>query len=169
MADGRHTIITNWVFYRSRSREKTELVMMVHLPSYNIDSPIYIWRIESKLWQIYKRYPLLSPHLQIRPCLVHPYLPQPHCWAITKGSLWNNLAWCRYRRRPSPCLRPVRPPVTTMPHSSSPLSSFSTYHFFDEMVDILFSDKILKISLVFTHGITPAHDQEEDAAVLLRD
>src|SRR4051812_19161675 len=29
-------------------------------------------------------------------------------------------------RRPSPCLRPVRPPVTTTPHSSSPyLSSFS--------------------------------------------
>ena len=38
-------------------------------------------------------YPHSSPHLQIRPCLVHPYLPQPHCWAIKKGSLWNNLAW----------------------------------------------------------------------------
>ena len=33
-------------------------------------------------------------------------------------------------RRPSPCLRPVRPAVTTMPHSSSPyLSSFSL-HFY---------------------------------------
>ena len=33
-------------------------------------------------------------------------------------------------RRPSPCLRPVRPPVTTMPDSSSPyLSSFSL-HFY---------------------------------------
>ena len=33
-------------------------------------------------------------------------------------------------RRPSPCLRPVRPPVTTTPHSSSPyLSSFSI-HFY---------------------------------------
>ena len=33
-------------------------------------------------------------------------------------------------RRPSPCLRPVRPPVTTTPHSSSPyLSSFSL-HFY---------------------------------------
>ena len=50
---------------------------MVCLPSYSIDRPIYIWRIESKLWQIYKRYPLLSPHLQIRRCLIHPYLPQP--------------------------------------------------------------------------------------------
>src|SRR3989337_1898872 len=58
------------------------------------------------------------------------------------------------RRHPSPCLRPFRPPVTTTLHSSSPyLSSFifsmtySRYQFFD---------KILKISLVFTHGITPA-------------
>ena len=60
-------------------------------------------------------------------------------------------------RRPSPCLRPVRPPVTTTPHSSSPyLSSFSRYHFFDEILEIPFSDKILEISLVFTHGITPA-------------
>ena len=53
-------------------------------------------------------------------------------------------------RRPSPCLCPVRPPVTTTPHSSSSyhfLMKFSRYHFFD---------KILKISLVFTHGITPA-------------
>ena len=33
-------------------------------------------------------------------------------------------------RHPSPCLRPVRPPVTTTPHSSSPyLSSFSL-HFY---------------------------------------
>ena len=33
-------------------------------------------------------------------------------------------------RRPSPCLRPVRPPVTTTPHSSSShLSSFSL-HFY---------------------------------------
>ena len=159
MADGRHTIITNWVFYRSRSREKTELVMMVRLPSYNIGCPIYIWRIESKLWKFYKRHPHLSPHLQIRPCLVHPYLPQPHCLAIKKGiSLWNNLAYmvaaAACQRRPSPCLHPFRPPVTTTLHSSSPyLSSlifsmtFSRYQFFD---------KILEISLVFTHGITPA-------------
>ena len=42
------------------------------------------------------------------------------------------------RRRPSPCLRLVRPPITTTPHSSSPYLLF------------------LEISLVFTHGITPA-------------
>ena len=35
-------------------------------------------------------------------------------------------------RRPSPCLRPVRPQVTTTPHSSSPyLSSFSL-HFYTQ-------------------------------------
>ena len=61
------------------------------------------------------------------------------------------------RRRPSPCFRPVRPPVTITPHSSSPyLSSFSRYHFFDEWSRYHVSDKILEISLVFTHGITPA-------------
>ena len=80
---------------------------MVCLPSCSIDRPIYIWRIESKLWQFYKRYPHLSPHLQIRPCLVHPYLPQPHCWAIKKGSLWNNLSWW-----------PLPAPSTPMPPSS---------------------------------------------------
>ena len=156
MADGRHTIITNWVFYRSRSREKTLLVMMVCLPSYNIDCPIYIWRIESKLWQFYKRYPHLSPHLQIRPCLVHPYLPQPHCWAIKKGSLWKNLAWWPLL---APSI-PMPPPSPTTSHHHAPLLLtsiiFLDISFFDEMVDILFSDKILKISLVFTHGITPA-------------
>ena len=142
MADGRHTIITNWVFYRSRSREKTELVMMVCLPSYSIDCPIYIWRIESKLWQFYKRYPHLSPHLQIRPCLVHPYLPQPHCWAIKKGSLWNNLAW--WPLPPAGAVHPhasaqsdhQSPPRPTPPHLIYHLSrdiiilmKWSTYHF----------------------------------------
>ena len=58
------------------------------------------------------------------------------------------------RRRPSPCLRPFRPPVTTTLHSSSPyLSSFIFSMTFSRYQ---FSDKILEISLVFTHGITPA-------------
>ena len=69
------------------------------------------------LWQIYKRYPLLSPHLQIRPCLVHPYLPQPHCWAIKKGSLWNNLAWWPL---PAPSI-PMPPPSPTTSHHHAPL------------------------------------------------
>ena len=130
---------------------------MVCLPSCNIDRPIYIWRIESQLWQFYKRYPHLSPHLQIRPCLIHPYLPQPHSWAIKKGSLCNNLAWW-----PLPPARAVHPhasahsdhqspPRSTPPRLISHLSffsmTFSRYQFFD---------KILEISLVFTHGITPA-------------
>src|SRR5215216_6290510 len=67
------------------------------------------------------------------------------------------VAAAAYQRHPSPCLRPVRPPVTTTPHSSSPyLSSFSRYHFSMKFSRYLFSDNILEISLVFTHGITPA-------------
>lgn len=43
------------------------------------------------------------------------------------GTIWHG---GRCRRRPSPCLYPVRPPVITTPHSSSPyLSSFLRYHF----------------------------------------
>ena len=39
--------------------------------------PIYIRRIGRKLWQFCKKkYPHPSPHLQIRPSLVHPFLPQ---------------------------------------------------------------------------------------------
>ena len=57
-------------------------------------------------------------------------------------------------RRPSPCLRPVRPPVTTTPHSSSPY--LSSFIFLMKFLRYHFSDKILEISLVFTHGITPS-------------
>ena len=145
MADGRHTIITNWVFYRSRSREKTELVMMVCLPSYNIDRPIYIWRIERKLWQFYKRYSHLCSHLQIRPCLVHPYLPQPHCWAIKKGSLWNNLAW--WPLPPAGAVHPhasaqsdhQSPPRPTPPHLISHLSP-SIFIYKGPLSKLLFAD-----------------------------
>ena len=58
------------------------------------------------------------------------------------------------RRRPSSCLRPVRPPVTTTLHSSSPY--LSSFIFLMKLSRYQFSDKILEISLVFTHGITPA-------------
>ena len=63
---------------------------------------------------------------------------KPHCWAIKKGSLWNKLAWWPLPASsiPMPPLSP--PPTTTTPHSSSPYLIF------------------LEISLVFTHGITPA-------------
>ena len=51
-------------------------------------------------------------------------------------------------------LRPFRPLVTTTLHSSSPyLSSFIFLMTFSRYQ---FSDKILEISLVFTHGTTPA-------------
>ena len=38
--------------------------------------PIYIWWIGRKLWQFCKKIPTPSPHLQIRPSLVHPFLSQ---------------------------------------------------------------------------------------------
>ena len=109
--------------------------MMVRVPSCNIDRPIYIWRMQIKLKDT--RTPL---HIcrQGLPSFIL-ISNKPHCWAIKKGSLWNKLAWCgRCRRRQSPCLRSVRPPTTTTPHSSSPYLIF------------------LEISLVFTHGIIPA-------------
>ena len=57
---------------------------------------------------------------------------------LRKEASRTNWPGGRCRRRQSPCLRSVRPPITTTPHSSSPYLLF------------------LEISLVFTHGITPA-------------
>src|SRR5215216_2745839 len=57
---------------------------------------------------------------------------------LKKEASGTNCPGGRCQRRPSPCLRSVRPPITTTPHSSSPYLLF------------------LEISLVFTHGITPA-------------
>ena len=56
---------------------------------------------------------------------------------LRKEASGTNWPGGRCRRRQSPRLRSVRPPITTTPHSSS--------HY------LLF----LEISLVFTHGITP--------------
>ena len=108
--------------------------MMVRVPSCNIDRPIYIWRMEIKLKDT--RTPL---HIcrQGLPSFIL-ISNKPHCWAIKKGSLWNKLAWWPLPACQSPCLRSVRPPTTTTPHSFSPYLIF------------------LEISLVFTHGITPA-------------
>ena len=86
--------------------------------------------------------------------------PTPHCWAIKKGSLWNNLAW--WPLPPAGAVHPhasthsyhQSPPCSTPPHLISHLSRdiiFSMKFSRDR-----FSDKILEISLVFTHGITPA-------------
>ena len=108
--------------------------MMVRVPSCNIDRPIYIWLMEIKLKDT--RTPL---HIcrQSLPSFIL-ISNKPHCWAIKKGSLWNKLAWWPLPASSIPMPPLIRPPITTTPHSSSPY--------------ILFLD----ISLVFTHGITPA-------------
>ena len=108
--------------------------MMVRMPSCNIDRPIYIWRMEIKLKDT--RTPLhicrqgLPSFILISNNLIVEQLKKE-----ASGTNWPG---GRCRRRQSPCLRSVRPPTTTTPHSSSPYLIF------------------LEISLVFTHGITPA-------------
>ena len=108
--------------------------MMVRMPSCNIDRPIYIWLMEIKLKDT--RTPLhicrqgLPSFILISNNLIVEQL--------RKEASGKNWPGGRCRRRQSPCLRSVRPPITTTPHSSSPYLLF------------------LEISLVFTHGITPA-------------
>ena len=107
---------------------------MVHVPSCNIDRPIYIWLMGIKLKDT--RTPLhicrqgLPSFILISNNLIVEQLKKE-----ASGTNWHD---GRCRRHPSPCLRLVRPPITTAPHSSSPYPLF------------------LEISLVFTHGITPA-------------
>ena len=83
--------------------------------------------------------------------------PTPHCWAIKKESLRNNQAW--WPLPPAGAVHPhasadsdhQSPSRSTPPHLISHLSFFlMTYSRYQ------FSDKILEISLIFTHGITPA-------------
>ena len=108
--------------------------MMVRVPSCNIDRLIYIWRMEIKL--IDTRTPLhicrqgLPLFILISNNLIVEKLRKE-----ASGTNWPG-GHCRCRQ--SPCLRSVRPPTTTTPHSYSPFLIF------------------LEISLVFTHGITPA-------------
>ena len=109
--------------------------MMVRVPSCNIDRPIYIWRMEIKLK--YTRTPL---HIcrQGHPSFIL-ISNKPHCWAIKKGSLWNKLAWW-----------PL--PASSIP--MPPLSPTTNHH--HALLLLTLSLLFLKISLVFTHGITPA-------------
>ena len=59
-----------------------------------------------------------------RACTSSPRARPPPTWVCERDTNLDIM------RHPSPCLRPVRPPVTTKPHSSSPyLSSFSL-HFY---------------------------------------
>ena len=67
-------------------------------------------------------YPHCSPHLQIRPSLVHPFLPQDldvpcNAQASEKGSLRNNMAWWSL---PAPSI-PMPPPSPTTSHHHTPL------------------------------------------------
>ena len=86
---------------------------MVRMPSCNIGRPIYIWRMEIKLKDTHT-----SLHICIQGLsLVHPYLQQPHCKAIKKGSLWNKLAWW-----PLPASSIPMPPLSpTTNHHHAPL------------------------------------------------
>ena len=86
--------------------------MMIRVPSCNIDRPIYIWWMEIKL-----KDTCTPLHICRQGPLVHPYLQQPHCWAIKKGSLWNKLAWW-----PLPALSIPMPPLCpTTNHHHAPL------------------------------------------------
>ena len=51
------TCYTTYNIFYLYSYKKTELLMMVCVPSYNIGRPIYIWRIGRKLWQFWKKIP----------------------------------------------------------------------------------------------------------------
>ena len=108
--------------------------MMVRVPSCNIDRPIYIWLMEIKLKDT--RTPLHSCRQGLPSfILISNNLIVEQLRKEASGTNWPG---GRCRRRQSPCLPSVRPPTTTTPHSSSPYLIF------------------LEISLVFTHGITPA-------------
>ena len=107
---------------------------MVRLPSCNIDCPIYIWRIEIK-----RKDTRTALHI-CRQGFPRSSLSPTNLIVekLRKEASGTNWPGGRCRRHQSPCLRSVQPPITTTPHSSSPYLLF------------------LEISLVFTHGITPA-------------
>ena len=74
--------------------------------------------------------------MQTRPSLVHPYLQQPHCGAIKKGSLWNKLAWWPLPASsiPMPPLSPTTnhhktPLLFTLSHISRDIISFYTWDY----------------------------------------
>ena len=126
---------------------------MVRVPSCSIDRPIYIWLMEIKLKDTGTPLHICRQGLPSFILISNT----PHCWAIKKGSLWNKLAW--WPLPPAGTVHPhasahsdhQSPPRSTPPCLISHLSFFSiTFSRYQ------FSDKILEISLVFTHGITPA-------------
>ena len=108
--------------------------MLVRVPSRNIDRLIYIWRMEIKLKDTRTPSTFVDKAFP-RSSLSPTNLIVKQLRKEASGTNWPS---GRCRRRQSPCLRSVRPPTTTTPNSSSPYLIF------------------LEISLVFTHGITPA-------------
>ena len=126
-----NTFVSPYLYFFSYKKPSWWWWYACHLAIYR---PIYIWRMEIKLKDT--RTPL---HI-CRPGLPSFILisNKPHCWAIKKGSLWNKLAWWPLPASSIP-MAPLRP---TTDHHHAPLSS--PYLLF------------LEISLVFTHGITPA-------------
>ena len=107
--------------------------MMVHVPSCNIDRPVYR-RVEIKLKDTRTSLHICRQGLPSFILMSNNLIVEQ----LKKEASGTNWPGGRCRHRPSPCLHSVRPPITTMPHSSS--------------LSLLF----LEISLVFTHGITPA-------------
>ena len=71
MQDGRHTIITDNAFYKSTDKNRVG----------DDGGPAILQCRSSDLYLTDRKenmaiYPHSSPHLQIRPSLVHPFLPQ---------------------------------------------------------------------------------------------
>ena len=122
--------------------------MMVCLPSCNIDRSIYIWQIESKLWQFCKRIPaplsfILISHNLIAEQLKRKSLEQSSMVPVAGAVHPHAFAQSDHQSPP----RPTPHLISHLSRDIIFLMKFSRYHF---------SDKILEISLVFTHGITPA-------------
>ena len=109
--------------------------MMVRVPSCNIDRPIYIWWMEIKLKDTRTPLHICRQGLPSFILIFNNLIVEQ----LRKEASGTNWPGGRCRRRQSPCLRSVQPPITTTPHSSSPYLLF------------------LEISLVFKHGITPAY------------
>ena len=130
------------------SYKKTKLVMMVFLPSCNIGHPIYIRWTGRKLRQFWKKIPTPLSAFSNKAFPRSSFSPTNLIVEqLRKEASGTNWPGGRYRRRQSPCLRSVRPPTNTTPNSSSPYLIF------------------LEISLIFTHGITPARVNHNKCSV----
>ena len=71
LQDGRHTIITDNAFYKSRDKNRVGDDGGPAILQYR-SSDLYLTDRKENM----AIYPHSSPHLQIRPSLIHPFLPQ---------------------------------------------------------------------------------------------